>query len=332
MQPKLKDIARELGVSAATVSNTLNGNGRVSEETRQRIWAKAAEVGYRPSLVGRALRTGRSGVLGLVLPDISNPLFPAIAQAIEADAARKGFGVLIADSHGDGDAQTRAIERMVQRGADGIVVVPCRGTQIPQTVLPVAVIDTASNPDNTVAADHSGGGRLAMTHMQELGHRKILLVGQSRRSLVQSDRIAGMSGALWPGNSLRAIWLEDAPDLDISGLIAQRFTALITTSDLLALMILVQIQQNGHVVPRDISVMGFDDHSFSSMITPGLTTLAQDTAAIAACAVDNLVARLNNQPTPPERTVPMRLIIRDTTSVAPNTAHSTNSRETHQCD
>jgi LacI family transcriptional regulator len=332
MQPKLKDIARELGVSAATVSNTLNGSGRVSEETRQRIWAKAEEVGYRPSLVGRALRTGRSGVLGLVLPDISNPLFPAFAQAIEADAARKGFGVLIADSHGDGAAQTKAIARMAQRGADGIVVVPCRGTQIPETQVPVSIIDTSSNPDNTVAADHGGGGRLAMTHMQDLGHRKILLVGQSRRSLVQTDRIAGMTGAVWPGNTVKTIWLEETPAIDVPALIAQGISALIATSDLHALMLLVQIQQTGHVVPRDISVMGFDDHSFSSLISPGLTTLAQDTAKIAACAVDNLVARLSDTPPPPEKIVPMRLIIRDTTSVAPITTRNTNTRETNQCD
>ena len=108
MQPKLRDIAKDLGVSTATVSNALSGNGRVSVELRDRIRAKATAMAYSPSLQGRALRTGRSGVIGLILPDISNPLFPAFAQSIEAAAGKLGYGVLIADSHGNTDGQRRA--------------------------------------------------------------------------------------------------------------------------------------------------------------------------------------------------------------------------------
>ncbi|MGB8293490.1 MAG: LacI family DNA-binding transcriptional regulator, partial [Rhizobium ruizarguesonis] len=107
--PNLSRIATSLGVSVATVSNALSGKGRVSGPLVERIREHAAELGYVQSQAGRALRTGRSGVLGLVLPDIANPLFPKIAQAIEFAASAAGYGVLIADSRGDVAAQTEAI-------------------------------------------------------------------------------------------------------------------------------------------------------------------------------------------------------------------------------
>ena len=126
----LNEIATLLGVSSATVSNALAGKGRVSAELAEKIRATAASLGYTPSMTGRALRTGRTQVLGLVLPNIANPLFPQIAQAIEQAAAKAGYGVLIADSHGDIAAQTAAINRLIERSVDGIVVVPRRGTRV----------------------------------------------------------------------------------------------------------------------------------------------------------------------------------------------------------
>ena len=126
--PNLSRIATSLGVSVATVSNALSGKGRVSGQLIERIREHAAELGYVPSQAGRALRTGRSGVLGLVLPDIANPLFPKIAQAIEFAASAAGYGVLIADSRGDIATQTEAIDRLVERGVDGMPSTPAPPT------------------------------------------------------------------------------------------------------------------------------------------------------------------------------------------------------------
>ncbi|MDV7143463.1 LacI family DNA-binding transcriptional regulator [Tropicimonas sp. TH_r6] len=312
MQPKLKDIARELGVSTATVSNVLSGKGRVSDETRRLVNEKVSELGYRPGGPGRALRTGRSGVLGLVLPDISNPLFPAFAQAIEAAAASSGFGVLIADSHGDPSAQTDAMQRMIQRGADGIVIVPCRGTQVSDLPLAATIIDAASTPGNCVCSDHHGGGRLAVEHLLELGHRKMVFLGQSRRSTVQSDRIDGMQAALSVDARADVVWLEDGLP-DFAALARRGATAVIATSDLHALTALTCLQSAGLTVPEDVSVIGFDDLSFSARIAPGLTTLAQDMPEIASAAVAHLMQQLDGAPVPAARIVPMALRIRGST-------------------
>jgi len=310
MQTTLQDIARHLGVSAATVSNALNGRGRVSAALSARIHETATALEYRPSLQARALRTGRSGVIGLVLPDISNPLFPAIAQAVEAQAAAQGLGVLIADSMGDSDAQAQALRRMMRQGADGIIVVPRRGTRVAAMNLPLALIDTASTPGNTVSADHRGGGALAVAHLAALGHRQLLLIGESRASSVQNDRISGMTAALTPDMRADTLWLEDG----VGALAETHATALIATSDLHALTALTTLQRAGRRVPHDISIIGFDDHAFGRAIAPALTTVAQDTATIARAAVASLVAQLNGEPTPPQIIVPMTLIHRESTA------------------
>src|ERR1700712_911499 len=121
--PNLSRIAATLGVSVASVSNALSGKGRVSAELGDRIRATAAELGYVPSQAGRAVGPGGRAVLGVGLPDISQPLFPQIAQAMEYAASAAGYGVLIADSRGSVAQQTEAIGRLIERGVDGMIIV-----------------------------------------------------------------------------------------------------------------------------------------------------------------------------------------------------------------
>ncbi|QDL94040.1 LacI family transcriptional regulator (plasmid) [Paroceanicella profunda] len=321
----LKDIAAEIGVSVATVSNAMSGKGRVSEELGERIRATALARGYVPSLSGRALRTGRSGVLGLVLADIANPLFPQIAQAVEAAASASGYGVLIADSRGDVTEQTQAIRRLMERGADGLIVVPRRGTRVGEIGLPVAVIDTPSTPGNTVSADHWGGGQQVIGHLAGLGHRQFVLIGGSAASNVQNDRIAGMRSALPAGARHAVIWAEPAgappqrsAPLGLAARAAEGATAFAAVSDLLALRALTELQSAGLGVPEDVSVTGFDDLVWAGVVTPGLTTLQMDMATIARHAVAELL-RLIERPESasdlPRSGVPMRLIVRQSAGV-----------------
>ncbi|MBB4567797.1 LacI family DNA-binding transcriptional regulator [Rhizobium leucaenae] len=300
--PNLTRIAASLGISVATVSNALSGKGRVSVELAERIRATAAALGYVPSQAGRALRTGRSGVLGLVLPDISNPLFPQIAQAIEHSAAVAGYGVLIADSRGDIGMQSEAIQRLVERGVDGMVIVPRRGTRIADAGCPVAVIDTPSTPGNTVSADHWQGGREIARHLRNLGHRKILLIGASSASSVQNDRIGGFKSALDATTiKTEVLWIEkleerDGPGclLGLADKVQQGFTAFAAVSDLHALRALTELQRAGIAVPDSVSVTGFDDLIWSPVVTPALTTIRMDITAIAEIAITALVSAINN--------------------------------------
>lgn len=315
--PTLQSIAAEFGVSSATVSNALSGKGRVSEALAARIRDRAAALGYAPSSPARALRTGRSGVIGLVLPDLANPLFPRMAQAVEAAASREGYGVLIADSHGEVGAQTAALQRLVARGADGIIVVPRRGTRVLALDVPLAVIDTPATPGNTIASDHRAGGAALARHLLDLGHRALALVGESRESSVQRDRIGGLRAALPDGIRAETIWLEEAPETDFPALARDGITAFAASSDLHALRILTTLQRAGLAVPREVSVAGFDDLVFSAAVTPSLTTMAQDADRIAGGAVAALIARIDGGEAPAEAAAPMTLIARESTGPAP---------------
>lgn len=292
----LGDVAQVLGVSVATVSNALSGKGRVSAELIPRIRETAARLGYVPSPAARALRTGRSNVLGLVLPDLASPLFPQIAQAIEFAANKAGYGVLIADSRGDVAQQTSAINRLVARDVDGLIVVPRRGTRVADMGCPVAVIDSPSTPGNTVSADHWQGGELVGAHLAGLGHRKVVLIGSSPASNVQNDRIGGMRAGLGAGVESAVLWIErheeehgpGAP-LGLGDWAARGFTGFAAVSDVHALRVMTELSRAGLRIPEAVSVTGFDDLPWSSAIIPPLTTVRTDLPLLAEIAVASLV-------------------------------------------
>ncbi|KQV66022.1 LacI family DNA-binding transcriptional regulator [Rhizobium sp. Root1220] len=340
--PNLSRIATSLGVSVATVSNALSGKGRVSEQLAEKIKAHATDLGYIPSQAGRALRTGRSGVLGLVLPDIANPLFPKLAQAIEFAATAAGYGVLIADSRGDVAAQTEAINRLIERGVEGMVIVPRRATRISAASCPVAVIDTASTPGNTVAADHMQGGWAIADHLAELGHKRILIIGNNPGSNVQNDRAGGIRSGLRPGMTSTTLWIErlerdlgSGCRLGLAEKVHQGFTAFAALSDLQALRALTELQRDGIDVPAMASVTGFDDLIWSPVITPSLTTVAMDMVTIAEIAISSLLrtiqtsgSREGTLVTAETDRVPMQLVVRQSSGpVDPtqNTSQTENS-------
>jgi LacI family transcriptional regulator len=327
--PNMSVIADALGVSAATVSNALSGKGRVSPELIERVRAKAEELGYVPSVTARALRTGRSGVIGLVLPNISNPLFPQIAQAIENAAADAGYGVLIADSSGDNAKQTLAIQRLIERQVDGIVIVPRLGTRIAELACPVAVIDSPSTPNNTVSADHWQGGQLVAEHLVDLGHRDFVLIGANPLSNVQNDRIGGMKSRIPKDGRVDVIWIERNEmvlgagcPLGLKEKVENGFTAFAASSDLHALRALTELQRAGIRVPNEASVVGFDDLVWSSVVSPSITTVRQDAVAIADIAIGALLATIEREPSPEASNiavaqcnrVPMALVPRQTTA------------------
>ncbi len=314
MKPKMKDIANALGVSTATVSNVLSGKGRVSKPVAEKVLAEAMRKGYLPGGPGRALRTGRSGVLGLVLPDLAHPLFPRMAQALQDAAEAAGYGILIADSRGDSAAQAEAIRRLRLRGADGLILVPRRGTEIGATPGPVVVIDRPAAPANTVSADHKGGGALIARHLLVQGHHRLIFAGESRSSNVQGDRIAGMFEALPEAATAQEVWLEETTLNAIVAEVRAGVTAIATTSDTLALRVLTALQSAGLSVPGDVSLTGFDDLVFSAALNPPLTTVTADQAAIARHAIAALIALIHDGRHLPRAVEPMRIVARASTA------------------
>lgn len=322
---KLKDIASDLGVSAATVSNALTGKGRVSSELVTRIRSRAEELGYRPSNAARALKTGQTGILGLVMPDLTNPLFPRIAQTLSIAADKNGQGILIADSRGSPDEQSEALRRLLERGVDGIIVVPQKGTTPDPMPVPMTILNTAADPQNSVSADHAHGGELVASHILEIGHKNVVILGGDRVSEVQRDRVMGMRKAL--GDVLVDVFWGDAGLDDAIASVRSGVTAILTTSDLIALNARSALIRADLSVPCDVSLTGFDDMSFAPVMHPPLTTVAQNVDEIAARAIDIISAKIRGETHPLEgKTVPMRLVIRQSTAIANKPAkrrHST---------
>lgn len=333
-RPNLSELARHLGVSIATVSNALSGKGRLSPELAKRIRDAANKMGYIPSQAGRALRTGRSGVLGLVLPDIGNPLYPEIAQEIERVATDAGYGVLIANSRDEIAAQDKAIFQLIERGVDGIVIVPRRGTKVPETACPIAIIDTPTTPRNTVSADHFEGGAQVARHLRALGHRRILLIGDDSSSNVQNARIGGMLSELAGAEQAETIWIVEVETvrgkgctLGLADWRAKGFTAFACVSDPHALRALTELQSAGIAIPAEATVTGFDNLQWSSFISPPLTTVKMNMPEIAALTLEALVEAIQSReasdetPSPPvtarKAAVPMELVVRRSSGPAP---------------
>lgn len=321
----IKHIAKEVGVSPATVSNALTGKGRVSPTKIDQIRATAKELGYRPSLAGRALQSGQTGILGLVMPDLTNPLFPHIAQHLSIAADGRGLGILIADSRGSADEQSHALRRLVERGVDGLLVVPQKGTSPEPQPVPTVIINAASDPRNAVSADHAGGGRLVARHIEGLGHRQVVILGGDFVSEVQCDRIAGMNAEFSDAVQTCVLWGEDGLSAIVPQ-IANGATAVMTTSDLLALTVQSHLVRSKLFAPEDFSLTGFDDLPFARAMNPMLTTVAQDVRQIAEHALEFVVAMIATETDPGlGKTVPMRLVTRQSTSKPKQT---TNSEET----
>ncbi|MCR9237580.1 MAG: LacI family transcriptional regulator [Alphaproteobacteria bacterium] len=310
----IKQIAANMGVSVATVSNALTGKGRVSQEMVERIRKCADELGYRPSLAGRALRSGQTGILGLVMPDLTNPLFPRIAQHLSLEADSRQLSILIADSRGNALEQSQAMKRLVDRGVDGLLIVPQKGTSPESQPVPTVIINTASDPRNIVSADHAGGGKLIATHIAGLGHRKVAMLGADPVSEVQGDRIDGMISGLAGTADFQVFWSQDGLG-NLIRAVETGVTAIMATSDLLALSAHSQLTRAGFSVPDDVSLTGFDDLPLATAMHPMLTTVAQDVAQIADRAINVLTLAISGESLPDTgTTIPMHLVVRDSTA------------------
>ncbi|WP_425148703.1 LacI family DNA-binding transcriptional regulator [Deinococcus sp.] len=306
-------LARSIGVSPATVSNALNDRGHLSARTRARVLEAVAQSGYAPSFTAKALRTGRTQTVGLILPNITNPVFPLMAQEIEREVSARGQAVMLMDSQGDLGAQARALESLRGRGVDAIILVACRGTQQGDVPDGVILIDAPSNPRSDVSSDHFLGGQLAARHLLDLGHRRIGALAGPQNSRVAQERYRGAASVL------HAAGLDFVPRVHSSyGLehgesyAAQHLpgacSAVYAVSDSLAVGLIRGLQARGLRVPDDLSVMGFDDVVWAELITPPLSTIRQNAPAIARFAV-----RLAMGESVETRAVPVELVVRQST-------------------
>ena len=307
--PGLAEIADAAGVSISTVSRVLNRRAGVNEHTRRRVLQVLAERPYTRRGLGALQRTG---VLGLLVPELSNPVFPAFAEALETRAARRGYSSVLCNTRSASMREEEYVRMLLARGIEGMVFVSPESTDVAAShehyrqlkdegVHMVFVNGGMPSLDvPNVGVDEQSAGYLATRHLVELGHERIGFVSGPNWSMPARLKTAGWEVALAEaGFSHGPELIAHAPYGAAGGATAMaalletvRPTAVICSSDLMALGAISEAHRSGLVVPRDLSVVGFDDIPLASYCAPTLSTLAQPIAEIARAAIDGLLADL----------------------------------------
>jgi LacI family transcriptional regulator len=319
----LRDVAAAARVSPATASYALSGTKPVSDGLRKRVQGAAERLGYRGHRAARALRTGRSGALGLVLPDLTNPFYPALAQAIEARARRLGYALMLVDCGRAPAAERRGLRLMSDHGVDGLVWIPLSGRGDPdRPACPTVVIGRSRRGVDTVVSDDEGGGALVAARALEGGHRRVLLLHGPRGATATQRRRRGLLAALAGRAEVVAeLYVPSATELPpaaAAALVASDASFVACGSDVIAVGALEALRAAGRSVPSEVSVVGFDDIAWARLVTPALTTVAHAVPDLGAAAVDLVLERLRDpQAAPRDRVLPVVLVPRSSDGPAP---------------
>ncbi|QYN31981.1 LacI family transcriptional regulator [Pseudonocardia sp. DSM 110487] len=327
----IHQVAAEAGVSPSTVSNVLNGRSdRMLPQTRERVEEAIARLGYRPNGPARQLRTGRSQVLGLVVPSVANPFWGTFARHLEAAALQAGYRVLLCNSEREPARERDYLEELWADGIRGVVL--CSSLPSLEHVLPlvergltlIAFDRTAQAGDPpslvNISVDNAVGAELATRHLLQLGHRTLAFVSGSLRSVNRRARFRGFDAALeeyglstedavvWSGGT-QDHYGDRFGDLDFPdlGRTAAREllasgrppTAIVAINDMCALGIIAGARDAGLAVGTDLSVVGFDDIVLADLATPPLTTIRQPLPAMADAAFAHLRAGVEGGGSPP---------------------------------
>lgn len=322
MSVRMKEVASRAGVSVKTVSNVVNGYLHVAPSTRERVQRAIDEMGYRPNLSARSLRSGRTGIIAVAVPRLDEPYFAELAAAVIGVADARGCTVLVDQTDGRLEREQLAVAGIRPDLIDGLILSPlalgaddllAAAAGAPPLVLLGERISDSSH--DHVAIDNVAAARLATEHLLSLGRTRVAAVGTMDAVAAQTARLrrtgyreamatAGLpvlpgaeqevAGFTREAGALAADRLLDLPEPP---------DAVFCFSDLLALGALHALHRRGVRVPEDVAVIGFDDITESRYSTPTLSTVAQDVEEIARLAVDALLFRLTTGADDPPREV-----------------------------
>jgi LacI family transcriptional regulator len=295
MPTTIRDVARASGVHVSTVSRTFSAPHLVNPATRGRVLATAERLAYRPNRAARALTTGRTGNIGLIVADIANPYFPPMIKAAASRAREHEYHVFVADTEEDPAAEHEFVVAMAKQ-VDGILLGSPRmandAIERLSREVPLVVVNRVVAGVPAVVMDVARGAREAMEYLIGLGHRDLLYVGGPRGSWTNREiRRSVLATARAHGARVQVVGPN--PPNRSGGVAATRHvagaTGVLAYNDLMAIGLIAGLQERGIAVPAEVSVIGIDDTSLSTLVRPALTTVATPTAAAGRAAVDILL-------------------------------------------
>ncbi|MDO8187351.1 LacI family DNA-binding transcriptional regulator [Conexibacter sp. JD483] len=307
-RPTVQDVARALGVSTATVSRALSGSPNVSTATREKVMRGAAQLGYQPNVLARALRQERSSLVGLVVPDVRSDFFAAASSVLQRALEEHGFRLILGITGDDPDADRDYLVTLLQHRAEGIVHVPCTdegaapllgGVPTPPPVVEF-LRQSRSNVADTVVSNEREGARQLAEHLIAFGHRRLAVLAGPDRFSTTRDRVGGfVDGADAHGLEVEVRyglydhdWTHRETLTLMAGDAETRPTALFAAGNRLVSGALQALSELGLRVPADVSLVGADDPDWFRGCTPSVTTFAAPLEQMGLVAAQTLLGRM----------------------------------------
>lgn len=287
----IKEIARQAGVSVATVSRVLNHPDTVAPKTRERILALMEQIDYKPNWFARGLNFNKTDTIALLIPSILNPAYVEIAEGVESVANKKGYTVLLCITEGEVNKERQYIQTLINRHIDGVILVSSllgNDDLIKLKKQGVGVVLVGENSEKTqepmVRIDCCEAAYLAVQHLINCGHREIALIYGSSPAMENKNKISGYEKALKEAGIpvRRAIMVEEENSIEGGYLATRKLLgldknpdAIFATSDLLAFGVIDALRDAELKIPEDVAVMGFDNIKMSGLMVPKLSTVAK---------------------------------------------------------
>ena len=297
----LQDIAIRAGVTKTTVSYALNGTGSVSPSLIQKIQEIAEELEYRPNQLALATRTGRTKTIGLMLPDLTNPFFPVLAQAVQSAARQQGYSVFLFDCHNSSIEEGQGLEQLSDHAIAGLIWCPTEDKialeKAQNLPFPAVVIDRPIEGYDSVYANSYKGGQLQGEFVLANHHQRVGVLSGPERSPSALARKKGLYSVI--DGKCSVCW-DLSLEYDINSLASEHAaqildnlpTCVVAANDVLAIGLYRLLHQHGLKVPEDVSVIGFDNIDWATLVTPPLTTIELPIADIGQQAFSVLMQRL----------------------------------------
>ena len=321
----IKDVAETAQVSISTVSHVVNGTRFVSKDLRLRVENAMQQLGYRPNALARSLRRGRTGTIGLVIPDNANLFFAEIAREIEELGFQNGYSVILCNTDDDPQKEIAYTTTLLEKKVDGIIFISAGGSEeillrVLKAHMPVVLVDREARVDtDMILLDHVAGGFLAGQYLVRLGHRRLACISGAIQLPPSSQRVEGFLAALHEArvpfdmnNLVSGDFRYISGERCMDQLLNQgptRPTAVFACNDLMAIGAIRSAHSHGLNVPQDISIIGFDDIPLAQAISPALTTIAQPVAELAKRPVEFLIKQIQARENNSNNTVTQRIIL-----------------------